>query len=138
MPESCKEGEFQMQSFGAQQPAMAQKVGDALKARGVEANELNFLNAIEKTLMYQVAALIVIFFLSFLLPAHPRSREEMEKLAAEGAMRHRKKSSPAHAPTFSRDREKVSFRSAKRRLRVQPSAWLVRSRLANVDAISPA
>ena len=75
-----------MQQFAAMQPGAASKVGDALKARGVEANELNFLNAIEKTLMYQVAAWIVIFFLSFLLPAHPRSREEMEKLAAEGAM----------------------------------------------------
>jgi hypothetical protein len=47
---------------------------------------LNFINAMEQTLIYQVAALIVIFFLSFMLPAHPRSREEMEKLAAEGAM----------------------------------------------------
>lgn len=86
VPESCKAGEAQMQSFGAQQPAMAQKVGDALKARGLEANHLNFLSAMEKTLLYQAGALVVIFFLSFLLPMRPRSREEMEELAAEGVM----------------------------------------------------
>jgi hypothetical protein len=28
----------------------------------------------------------VIFFLTFLLPARPRSKEEMEKLAAEGGI----------------------------------------------------
>ncbi len=38
----------------------------------------------ERTLLYQIGALVVIFFLSFLLPARPRSREEMEQLAAEG------------------------------------------------------
>ena len=86
VPESCKAGESQIASFAQMQPDAAAKIGDALKARGIEANELNFINAMEQTLIYQVAALIVIFFLSFMLPAHPRSREEMEELAAEGAM----------------------------------------------------
>ena len=45
VPESCKAGKSQMQQFAAMQPDAAAKVGDALKARGVEANELNFLNA---------------------------------------------------------------------------------------------
>ena len=80
VPESCKAGESQIASFAAMQPEAAQKIGDALKARGLEANQRNFSAAMEKTLLYQVAALIAIFFLSFLLPAHPRSREEMEEL----------------------------------------------------------
>jgi EmrB/QacA subfamily drug resistance transporter len=86
MPESCKAGEAQIASFRAQQPQIAEKVAAALKSRGLEANQLNFLNAMERTILWQVAALIVIFFLSFLLPAHPRSREEMEEFAAEGVM----------------------------------------------------
>ena len=84
--ESCKAGESQIASFGAQQPDAAQKIGDVLKTRGLEANQRNFSNAMEKTVLWQVAALVAIFFLSFLLPAHPRSREEMEKFAAEGIM----------------------------------------------------
>jgi EmrB/QacA subfamily drug resistance transporter len=86
MPESCQAGEAQIASFRAQQPQIAEKVAAALKSRGLEANQLNFLNAMERTILWQVAALIVIFFLSFLLPAHPRSREEMEEFAAEGVM----------------------------------------------------
>lgn len=86
VPESCKQGESQIASFASMQPDAAKKVGDALKASGLEANERNFINAMEQTLFWQIGALIAIFFLSFLLPAHPRSREEMEALAAEGAM----------------------------------------------------
>jgi hypothetical protein len=86
VPESCKQGESQIQQFAAMQPAAAEKVGDALKARGLEANERNFIDALEHTLLWQIAALVVIFFLTFALPPRPRSREEMEQLAAEGAM----------------------------------------------------
>jgi EmrB/QacA subfamily drug resistance transporter len=85
-PESCKAGEAQIASFRAQQPQIAEKVANALKSHGLEANQRNFLNAMEQTILWQVAALVVIFFLSFLLPAHPRSREEMEEFAAEGVM----------------------------------------------------
>jgi hypothetical protein len=40
----------------------------------------------EQTLLWQLGGLVVIFLLSFLLPSRPRSREEMEQLAAEGVM----------------------------------------------------
>lgn len=40
----------------------------------------------ERTLLWQLGALVVIFALSFALPDRPRSRAEMEKLAAEGVM----------------------------------------------------
>jgi EmrB/QacA subfamily drug resistance transporter len=86
VPESCKSGESQIASFAAMQPQAADKIGEALKARGLEANQRNFMDAMERTILYQVAALVVIFFLSFLLPARPRTREEMEDFAAEGVM----------------------------------------------------
>jgi EmrB/QacA subfamily drug resistance transporter len=86
VPESCKQSESQVQQFASMQPAAAEKVGDALKARGLEANERNFIDALERTLLWQIGALVVIFFLTFALPPRPRSREEMEQLAAEGAM----------------------------------------------------
>jgi hypothetical protein len=50
------------------------------------ANQRNFSAAMERTVLVQIGALVLIFCLSFLLPARPRSREEMEKMAAEGAM----------------------------------------------------
>jgi EmrB/QacA subfamily drug resistance transporter len=86
VPESCRAAEAEQTSFAAQQPALAGKLGDVLQTRGLEANEHNFTAAMERTLIWQMAALVVIFFLSFALPAKPRSREEMEKLAAEGVV----------------------------------------------------
>lgn len=86
IPQSCREAEAQQTAFAAQQPAMAGKVGDILRTRGLEANERNFTASMERTLLWQMGALIVIFFLSFALPSKPRSREEMEQLAAEGVI----------------------------------------------------
>jgi hypothetical protein len=86
IPESCKQAESQQASFAMQQPALAGKVGEVLKKHGLSANERNFTASMEHTLYWQMAALVVIFLLSFLLPAQPRSREEMEKLVAEGVV----------------------------------------------------
>jgi hypothetical protein len=52
----------------------------------MEANEHNFSRAMTLTILWQMGALVVIFFLSFLLPAKPRSREEMERLAEAGVV----------------------------------------------------
>jgi MFS family permease len=80
VPESCRAGEERIASFAAMAPTIATKVGDALKVRGVEANQRNFTTVMEKTLIYQTGGLVLIFLLSFLLPAIPRSREEMEEI----------------------------------------------------------
>ncbi|MGH6925330.1 MAG: DHA2 family efflux MFS transporter permease subunit [Propylenella sp.] len=80
VPESCRAGEERIASFAAMQPTIATKVGDALTARGVEANQRNFATAMETTLIYQMGGLVLIFLLTLLLPAKPRSREEMEEI----------------------------------------------------------
>jgi hypothetical protein len=86
VPGSCKAGEAQIAGFAAHQPAAARNIAEALETRGREANQRNFSLAMERTVLVQIGALVIVFFLSFLLPARPRSREEMEELAASGAM----------------------------------------------------
>jgi hypothetical protein len=86
VPESCQRAQDALAKNESADPQSVQAIREALEARGLEANRRNFISAIEWTLVFQIVALAVIFFLTFLLPARPRSKEEMEKLAAEGGI----------------------------------------------------
>ncbi len=86
IPDSCKRAQEALSRNEESDPQSIAAIRKAFEARGMEANARNFTRTIERTIAYQIATLVVIFFLSFLLPAHPRSREEMEKLVAEGVV----------------------------------------------------
>lgn len=85
-PDSCRSGEAALAKNEASDPQAIAAIRAALLARGMEANQRNFTRTMERTLLFQLGALVVIFFLSFALPTKPRTREEMEKLAAEGVV----------------------------------------------------
>ncbi len=84
LPESCQHAQEALAKNEASDPELIKAIRETLEKRGREANQRNFTSSIERTLVFQIGALFVIFFLSFLLPAHPRTREEMEKIVAEG------------------------------------------------------
>jgi EmrB/QacA subfamily drug resistance transporter len=86
VPDSCQRGEAALAKNESADPESVNAVRAALQKRGVEANQRNFTRTMEGTLLFQLGALVVIFFLSFALPAKPRTREEMGKLAAEGVI----------------------------------------------------
>jgi hypothetical protein len=81
MPQSCKDAETAQAQFAASAPETAKAVGSAVAKHAVEANQRNFTTAITRTLEWQIAAMAIVFLLSFLLPRRPRSEEE---LAAAG------------------------------------------------------
>jgi EmrB/QacA subfamily drug resistance transporter len=84
VPESCKQGEESLASFAATQPELAKKVGDAIASSAAVANQRNFTRSMERTLYWQIGALVVIFFLTFMLPKRPLTEEELARAAAEG------------------------------------------------------
>lgn len=81
VPESCTKAQEAQAVFAATQPAMAEAVGLAIAKHAKDANQRNFTTAIERTLFWEVGALIVIFFLTFFLPRRPRAEAD---LAAAG------------------------------------------------------
>jgi EmrB/QacA subfamily drug resistance transporter len=86
LPESCRGGREALAENESADPQAIAAIRQALTVRGMEANEHNFSRAMTLTILWQMGALVVIFFLSFLLPAKPRSREEMERLAEAGVV----------------------------------------------------
>ncbi len=80
-PESCQQAEAAQSAFAAADPALAAKVGATIAIHADEAKQRNFSAAIERTLIWEIAALACMFLLSFLLPAKPRREDE---LAAAG------------------------------------------------------
>jgi len=82
-PESCKQAEAAQASFAASQPELAKKVGAVIETYAKEANQHNFTGSLVRTLLWQIAALVVIFFLTFLLPPKPRTEEELARIAEE-------------------------------------------------------
>jgi hypothetical protein len=52
-------------------------VSTALEVRAKEANQRNFTNAFVYTLWYEIAALLIICLLTFLLPRQVRHLEEV-------------------------------------------------------------
>ena len=55
----------------------------SLTARAYEANQRNFTEAVEATMIWEILALGVVFCVTFLLPPRPRSKEELARIAAE-------------------------------------------------------
>jgi hypothetical protein len=82
-PESCKQAEASQASFAASQPELAARVGAAIEKHARDANQRNFTSSMVRTLLWQIAALALIFFLTFLLPPKPRTEEELARIAAE-------------------------------------------------------
>jgi EmrB/QacA subfamily drug resistance transporter len=80
-PASCTKLEADGAAFAATQPAVAAAIGTVMARHSRDVVARNFAAAIDRTLMWEIAALVLVFFLSFLLPRRPRSEEE---LAAAG------------------------------------------------------
>jgi len=85
-PESCKRGEAALKKNEDADPEAIARIRASLTIRGREANERNFTEAVENTLIWEIGALGVIFGLTFLLPAQPRSKAELALIAAEAGM----------------------------------------------------
>jgi hypothetical protein len=64
---------------------MAEAVGTAVGKHRVEANQRNFITAISHALWWEIAALVFVFFLSFLLPQRPRSEKELAEAGVAAA-----------------------------------------------------
>ena len=81
LPPSCQQGVAAQQALAQSQPALAEAIGEATARAGRAANQRNFTTAMERTLAWEIAALVVIFFISFFLPPRPRPQAD---LAAAG------------------------------------------------------
>ena len=84
-PESCQRAEAAQKTFAASQPALAAAISAAIAKHATEANRRNFSVAIERTLWWEIGALVVIFFLSFLLPRRPRPDAELAEAGVAAA-----------------------------------------------------
>jgi hypothetical protein len=85
-PESCQRGEKALKDNEDSDPDSIAAIRASLTARGHEANQRNFTDAVEYTLIWEIIALGVIFCVTFLLPPRPRSKEEMARIAAEAGL----------------------------------------------------
>ena len=84
-PESCQQAQAAQTSLAATQPALASAIGEAIAKGAHDANERNFVNAIEKTLLWEIGALVVVFFISFLLPRRPRNDVDLTEAGVAAA-----------------------------------------------------
>ena len=82
-PDSCQRGEDALKRNEESDPDSIAAIRASLTQRGKEANQRNFTEAVEHTLIWEIAALGVIFALTFLLPPRPRSKAELARIAAE-------------------------------------------------------
>ena len=62
---------------------MATAIGNAVTERAREANAQNFIVSLKRTLLWEIGALVVIFFLAFLLPQRPRTMADMAAAGVE-------------------------------------------------------
>jgi EmrB/QacA subfamily drug resistance transporter len=85
LPESCKPGQAAQAAFAATQPVMAQAVGTAIAKHAKEANQRNFTRSITRTLLWEIGALVLIFFLTLLLPRRPRSDADLAEAGVAAA-----------------------------------------------------
>jgi len=81
LPQSCRDAIDAMKQQGEKQPALADSINKLAQKYGAIANQHNFTSSITRTLVWEIGALVVIFFLSFALPRRPRPEAE---LAAAG------------------------------------------------------
>jgi EmrB/QacA subfamily drug resistance transporter len=86
-PASCKRGEAALAENEESDPQSIAAIRASLTARGKEANQRNFIDAVENTLIWEIAALGLVFCVTFLLPPRPRSKEELARIAAETGIR---------------------------------------------------
>ena len=84
-PESCRQAQAAQAALAASQPALATAISDAAAKGAHDANEQNFISALETTLVWEIGALVVIFAVSFLLPPRPRKQEELAEAGVEVA-----------------------------------------------------
>jgi EmrB/QacA subfamily drug resistance transporter len=81
-PESCRQAEAAQTVFAFAEPGTARKIVAATSARAAEANQRNFTAAVSRAIWWEVAGLIVVFAVSFLLPRRPRRRGAAQPAAA--------------------------------------------------------
>ncbi len=82
VPESCAAAEKAQAAFAASNPALAAKVGAIVARQAHTASQRNFSAAMKQTLVWLVAALLIVSLLTFLLPPRPQRRQE----PAEGSI----------------------------------------------------
>jgi len=85
-PASCQKGEDALKANEDSDPDSIAAIRASLTARGHEANQRNFTDAVEYTLIWAIGALGAIFCLTFLLPPRPRSKEELERISATAGL----------------------------------------------------
>ncbi len=85
-PESCQSGEDALARNEDSDPESIAAIRASLTLRGKEANQRNFTDAVEYTLIWEIVALGIVFCVTFLLPPRPRSKEELARIAAETGM----------------------------------------------------
>ncbi len=83
VPESCAAAEKAQADFAATDPALATAVGEVVARYSKEAVQRNFTTATTWTLVWEIAALVAVFLLTFLLPPKPRRREELAEAGVE-------------------------------------------------------
>ena len=81
VPPSCVAADKAQAAFAAIDPKLATNVGNVVAGYAGQALQRDFSTAMRRTLIWQIAALAVIFLLTFLLPPKPRRDED---LAAAG------------------------------------------------------
>jgi EmrB/QacA subfamily drug resistance transporter len=77
VPQSCADAEKAQADFAASDPALAARVAAIVARAARTASHRNFSTAMSGTLVWQVAGLIAISLLTFLLPPRPKRREEL-------------------------------------------------------------
>lgn len=85
-PESCRSGEAALTKNEESDPEAIAAIRNSLAARGKEANQRNFIEAVEHTLIWEIVALGLVFCVTFLLPPRPRSKAELDRIAGETGM----------------------------------------------------
>ncbi len=83
VPPSCAEAEKAQAAFAASNPALAARIGDIIAGAAREASQRNFSAAMSRTLVWQVAALLLVSLLTFLLPPQPKRREDLAEAGSE-------------------------------------------------------
>ncbi len=83
VPESCARAEEAQAAFAASDPVQAARVAAIIARHARVASQRNFSTAMEQTLVWLVAGLVVVSLLTFLLPRRPKRREE--EVAEAGA-----------------------------------------------------
>src|SRR4029079_2430771 len=72
LPASCQQGQKNLDDLASTQPAMANAVRTTITAHALDANKLNFIAALEHAMTWLIAAMAVVFLVTFLLPRRPR------------------------------------------------------------------